>query len=444
LKRVLKTKFVILLLLTTCTLGSVHRVPSDYPTIQAAIDASTDGDTVLVAPGTYTGDGNWDIDFKGKAISVKSEEGPESCIIACDTLHSSSGHPRPDSHRGFRFQNNEDNNSVVCGFTVTGGGNISRKDEGGAFFCEESSPTIRDCIIVRNAAESGGGIWARNSRMYVSNCIITENLAAGYGEGGGICLISGETCFVNCIISGNMARSVYHGCGVYCEDGNHQFINCSITGNRVKGDRVGIGILFRAERENAICFLTNCIVWGNHAGSEDYEIRLWQSLGVVPISIELRIKHCLIGEDISDIHDSYGMVSGNWLMTDPMFARNGYWDPNGTSDDLSDDFWVDGDYHLKSQAGRCDPNIQSWVVDDVTSPCIDVGDPNSPIGLEPFPNGGRINIGAYGGTAEASKSYFSEPLCETIIAGDINGDCKVDFKDFVLMATHWLEDNTPN
>ena len=52
-------------------------------------------------------------------------------------------------------------------------------------------------------------------------------------------------------------------------------------------------------------------------------------------------------------------------------------------------------------------------------------------------------MGAYGGTAEASKSYFGEPICETIVAGDINGDCKVDFKDFAFMAFHWLEDNNP-
>jgi len=68
---------------------------------------------------------------------------------------------------------------------------------------------------------------------------------------------------------------------------------------------------------------------------------------------------------------------------------------------------------------------------------------SDPVGYEPFPNGGIINMGAYGGTAEASKSYFGGPPCETIVAGDINGDCKVDFFDFALMAFHWLEDNNP-
>jgi hypothetical protein len=65
----------------------------------------------------------------------------------------------------------------------------------------------------------------------------------------------------------------------------------------------------------------------------------------------------------------------------------------------------------------------------------------SPIGPEPFPNGGRVNMGAYGGTVEASKSYFGEPPCETIVAGDINGDCTVDWVDFAFIALHWLEEN---
>lgn len=59
-------------------------------------------------------------------------------------------------------------------------------------------------------------------------------------------------------------------------------------------------------------------------------------------------------------------------------------------------------------------------MDDTTSPCIDAADPNSPIGNEPFPNGGYVNTGAYGGTAEASKSYLGEPDYETVIAGDID------------------------
>ncbi|MHC4740636.1 MAG: hypothetical protein ACYS8Z_01925 [Planctomycetota bacterium] len=65
----------------------------------------------------------------------------------------------------------------------------------------------------------------------------------------------------------------------------------------------------------------------------------------------------------------------------------------------------------------------------------------TPVGLEPFPNGGVVNMGAYGGTVEASKSYFGGPACETIMAGDVNGDCAIDFKDFQLIVLHWLEEH---
>ncbi len=64
-----------------------------------------------------------------------------------------------------------------------------------------------------------------------------------------------------------------------------------------------------------------------------------------------------------------------------------------------------GDYHLKSQAGRWDANAHAWTSDAVTSPCLDRGDPEASVGREPAPNAGVVNMGAYGGTTEASKSY---------------------------------------
>jgi hypothetical protein len=144
---------------------------------------------------------------------------------------------------------------------------------------------------------------------------------------------------------------------------------------------------------------------------------------------------------------TYSNIGGGWpgegnIDADPCFADPGYWDSNGTPDDANDDLWVNGDYHLKSEAGRWDPLSASWVNDDVTSPCIDAGNPTIPIGPEPFPNGAIINMGAYGGTTEASKSYFDKPVCETIIAGDIDGDCRVDCVDFAILASHWLQSGT--
>lgn len=151
----------------------------------------------------------------------------------------------------------------------------------------------------------------------------------------------------------------------------------------------------------------------------------------------MEVLYCVVQNGPEAICSLYP-IEGNWMSTDPHFANPGYWDPNGTPDMPNDDFWVGGDYHLKSQAGRYDPNSKTWVKDDVTSPCIDAGDPMSPIAYEQFPNGGRINMGTYGGTVEASKSYFGKPVCETVMAGDINGDCKVDAADLSIMAYHWL------
>jgi hypothetical protein len=102
-------------------------------------------------------------------------------------------------------------------------------------------------------------------------------------------------------------------------------------------------------------------------------------------------------------------------ISDPLFA-----DPNN------------GDYHLKSQRGRYWPAHNIWVLDDVTSPCIDAGDPTIEPSEERMPNGGRLNMGAYGGTAYASMSEWP-------ITGDINHDGKVNMLDFAMLAEDWLE-----
>jgi hypothetical protein len=90
------------------------------------------------------------------------------------------------------------------------------------------------------------------------------------------------------------------------------------------------------------------------------------------------------------------------------------------------------DFHLKSQAGHWDAVSLTWIADDVTSPCLDAGDPNCPVGQEPFPNGGLVNMGVYGGTCEASKSWFGAEPGPGIDAADINGDGRVDDEDLRL------------
>ncbi len=109
-----------------------------------------------------------------------------------------------------------------------------------------------------------------------------------------------------------------------------------------------------------------------------------------------------------------GQGTGN-LSVDPLFV-----DPDN------------GDYHLLSERGRYWPEHDIWVLDKVTSPCIDGGDPQADYSNEPKPNGGRINIGAYGGTAYGSMS-------EGYLPCDINQDGIVDMMDLVILAGNWLQ-----
>jgi hypothetical protein len=481
----------------------------NYPTIQAAIDAANDGDTVILQPGTYTGDGNRDIDFKGKAITVRSTDPNDMNIVEATVIDCNAS--EADRHRGFIFDSNEGPDSLLDGLTITNGYAPDVKDRsyfysfGGGILCRGASPIISNCIIKDNKAgmrgggilgfedaapqiinctvtgNTGGGIFDDSGKII--NCMVTENNPVGvksmYGEVIG-CTIThnrgvGLDCswFVqptvrDCIISHNQNG------GVECFDSGGYLYNCIISGNRSSENGGGI----RAVGEINSLVIENCVIVGNTTEGSGSAVICGTELGGGPLisstiiahnrstavaesgsyggsNGDPRIEYCLFYDNTGgDFYDydtdttatgadqinAFDLASAN-IDGDPCFASLGYWDPNGTTEDANDDFWVDGDYHLKSQAGRWNSNSQTWVLDDVTSPCIDAGDTASPVGLESFPNGGIVNIGAYGGKAEASKSYFDEPVCETIVAGDINGDCKVDFLDLAIMALHWFKEN---
>jgi predicted outer membrane repeat protein len=147
----------------------------------------------------------------------------------------------------------------------------------------------------------------------------------------------------------------------------------------------------------------------------------------------------------TDFAVDYSLLPVKWhsfgtgnIWADPLFARPGYWDPNGTPNGPKDDFWVEGDYHLKSQAGRWDPALRQWVSDKVTSPCIDAGNDSPDWKNEPWPHGRRINMGAYGGTPEASMS-----LSGLGSPADFSGDGRVDLRDYSILAGGWLSVAAP-
>jgi hypothetical protein len=206
----------------------------------------------------------------------------------------------------------------------------------------EASPRIEYCRIIENI---GHGIdMQAKSDPVISNTLICTNGGTGV--------------YMTAYIDIDFA--------IYNEP---EFINCTIAQNAqagIYGGRVT---------------MRNGIVYGNGTAQ------------LSPVSAVVSYS-CIQG----------GYTGAGNIDADPYFVQLAYWDANDTAEDPNDDVWVAGDYHLKSQAGRFDPNSAAWVQDDVTSPCIDAGDPNDGIGNEPDSNGDIINMGAYGGTVQASRT----------------------------------------
>ena len=264
----------------------------------------------------------------------------------------------------------------------------------------------------------------------ISNCIISNNSGwgietpfDGYSSGWGGGAASCDGAITNCIISGNTADK---GAGLaHC---NGLVVNCTIIDNTTRVDfwdqSFGAGLYYCDGS------IINCILWGNTANNAGDQLYYSST------------------PTYSCIQDWTGSGMGN-ITSNPLFA------------DASNK-----DYHLKSEYGRwdamSDPNDPVWVYDAVTSPCIDAGDPSSNWMGELWPHGGRINMGAYGGTPQASMSpnpigniadldhndavdvvdfmLFCEDylLEEFLLDTDLNRNGKVDIVDFALFAHQWL------
>jgi predicted outer membrane repeat protein len=157
-------------------------VPSVYTTIQDAVDAALNGDIVLIADGVYTGDGNKNIDFSGKSITVQSDNGPLNCIIDCE-----------GDGRGFSSISTD---SVISGFTIKNG----YSSRGGAINCGYNNSTIDNCILINNIATLLGGAIYSQGDIILTDCIIDGNTA---GEGGGVYFFDASPMITNCWITNN-------------------------------------------------------------------------------------------------------------------------------------------------------------------------------------------------------------------------------------------------
>ena len=168
----------------------------DFPTIQDAVDNVSDGDVIELTNGIFTGDGNRDIDYLGKAITIGSRNGnPSYCIIDCEGTET-------DPHRGFYFRSGEGLGSILEGITLRHG-YVLGDDCGGAVVCCEGSPLIRDCILWGNRAWCGGAVHCAWASPEISQCQFLLNNAE-YGGAFISCWESSAT-LIDCRFGHNAA-----------------------------------------------------------------------------------------------------------------------------------------------------------------------------------------------------------------------------------------------
>ena len=218
-KRLICLNLVIFFAVTSSATAAILRVPRQHPTIQSAIDAANAGDTVIVAPGRYTGDGNRDIDFLGKAITVRSENGPENCIIDCNGTET-------EPHRGFLFHNGEDANSILDGFTI-------RYAAGEAILCGTEltqSPTITNCKFIENYSYAIS--IGRSTNLTITNCEFIENHDTAICNQEDNYWFEADLTLENCTFIGN--SGFYGGAIQYTTRGSLTLENCTFINNSSK------------------------------------------------------------------------------------------------------------------------------------------------------------------------------------------------------------------
>ena len=222
-------------------------VHGPFKTIYKGIITSADGDTIMVADGTYKAH---DIDFSmglatgTRNLEFRSENGPEKTIIDCEDLG-----------RGFYFHRGETPATRVDGFTITGG---YTESNGGAMYAS-NNPTVTNCLITGNSARHGGGIYMSASPE-IKNCVISDNLAE---DGAGIYISHASPEITNCEITNNIAPEwnskggAPNGGGIYFSNSNAPITNCILWGNEPQQVFV----------ESGTPVLTYCDIEGGRSGT---------------------------------------------------------------------------------------------------------------------------------------------------------------------------------
>jgi hypothetical protein len=230
------------------------RVPEDFASIQAAINATPAGlqRLILVAPGTYPGP----IDLSGKNVLVQGDGAATTVIQGSGGQVSSV----------VRFSGGEPATAGLRGFTIRGGLTgtpIPQAPQflvGGGLFSNESAAFVRDCVFEDNFASDGGGVYTRLSSTAFTNCTFRLNDAGAFG--GGVLFLNSECSMTDCIVQGN--RSEARGGGVHIVNGRHRLTRVSVTGNFCTSIMGGVSVDNIVDPLARVEFV-DCTVTGNTA-----------------------------------------------------------------------------------------------------------------------------------------------------------------------------------
>ncbi len=317
-----------LILLPGLLFARIIEVPGDQGTIQQAIHTAESGDTVLVHPGVYVEN----IDFEGKSIVVGSlfvttgdPHWVDSTVIDGDRTG--------ESVVVIRDVGGED--AFLIGMTVRNG----MAQFGGGIECNGSVATIERCAVRGNTAiQYGGGIACIESAVFINHCTVRDN-ETDNGGGGGVYCDGSTLAILYSDISYN-STDIIDGGGIYSRDSNPYITNCTIAMNSV--DAHGGGIFCR---EASDVIVTNTILWGNLP----QQVWIWEDNRVTVGYSDVEGGE---GEVVTDNPEAYLRWQEGNIDLPPRFA-----DAEG------------GDLHL---------TWANFPVDDRTkSPCIDSGDPDS-------------------------------------------------------------------
>jgi parallel beta-helix repeat protein len=425
----------VLALLTASAFSATIYVPDSYTTIQAAILASSNGDTIIVRPGTYVEN----INFAGKAITLKSEFGPTSVI---DGNLSGSV---------VTFEYAEGADSVLDGFTVRNGSGTLEPGPstyGGGIYCVGTSPTITNNDILDNTVTHfGGGIlcWGGGSPTITNNTVVSNTAGS---RGGGIYLNVSATITNNSIRSNGSAG--VDGGGIYCDYSSSSTITnndisdntatdgggimcylCSsiISSNRITGNTAvdgggGIGCLPSSDPT-----ITNNTIMDNTA-TDGGGIKFWSSCSVTITNTILRNNYALTGPEIwigsssspSTISISHSDVEGG---QSAVHIESGCILDWGAGMIDADPLFVAGPLgaHYLSQ-------IAAGQSSD--SPCLDTGDPDSLL-ISGSTRSDEVQDGA---TIDMGFHYPPYVPVPTIRVDGQNGPLNIPSTQTVLITIH--------